>query len=457
MDLFKELEITPILQSVTKSAIRITEARSGTSGLIVNAQISFAGYQMDAQWHESRFNLESTHAVSRHMMKHGTPYIVEQMEGKFHPTLEHKFGIIDNLIALPLFSTDGMLVACITLFNTTSTPNLETMELLDQLAQSTSVAIEHAVQLARYRKLEADVDRSVAAYRTLVEQIPAVTYITSPDRGKMLFVSPQVESMLGISVDDYMNNANAWYHIIHEEDQERVKEAVRYCAESGDPYHAEYRIIHKDGGIRWFSDQATCVQEDHETIYLQGVISDITERKRVEEKLVSLAHYDQLTSLANRTLFHDRLEQAEARADRQRGCFALLYLDLDGFKAVNDELGHKAGDGVLKEASIRLLESVRHVDTVARMGGDEFTIILSDTGGNADDVAHIAQKIVTAIAKPYAATGERARISASIGIAIYPLDSQTTEELIVAADAAMYRAKQCGKNNFQFSVRGGVS
>jgi diguanylate cyclase (GGDEF)-like protein len=175
------------------------------------------------------------------------------------------------------------------------------------------------------------------------------------------------------------------------------------------------------------------------------------ERKRVEERLMFLAQYDQLTGLVNRTLFRDRLTQAMARCKRAAQSIGLMLLDLDRFKAVNDTLGHDTGDHLLKAVSDRLRRCVREVDTVARMGGDEFTIILEGVTSQ-QDVTIVAQRIAQAIAEPFTLGDQQVSIGVSIGITMFPQNDQTLDTLLKHADAAMYRAKQHGGNAFQFHL-----
>jgi diguanylate cyclase (GGDEF)-like protein/PAS domain S-box-containing protein len=180
-----------------------------------------------------------------------------------------------------------------------------------------------------------------------------------------------------------------------------------------------------------------------------GIVRDITERKRVHERIHQLAHHDFLTQLPNRALFKDRLERTLAMAERRKGRAAVLFVDLDGFKGINDELGHEAGDWLLCEVAERMAQAIRQVDTLARMGGDEFTLIL-DEANSREDVALVAQKVLEAIALPFVITGQRRRIGASVGIALYPDDARDYDGLLRAADEAMYSAKTAGKNTFRF-------
>jgi len=173
------------------------------------------------------------------------------------------------------------------------------------------------------------------------------------------------------------------------------------------------------------------------------------QQREAEQALARMAHYDALTGLANRTLFHDRLGQAIARAHRSERTVALLFLDLDRFKEINDSLGHEAGDRVLQEAAARLRHNLREGDSIARLGGDEFTVILEDIHGEAE-VRAIAQKLMRAFAEPIAANGQDLFVTLSIGIALYPRDGDDAENLLRHADTAMYQAKSEGRDGFQF-------
>jgi diguanylate cyclase (GGDEF)-like protein/PAS domain S-box-containing protein len=184
------------------------------------------------------------------------------------------------------------------------------------------------------------------------------------------------------------------------------------------------------------------------------IVSDITQRKKDEERIRFQANYDQLTGLPNRMLFNDRLTQGVAAA-RRNGCtLGLMFIDLDGFKAVNDSLGHEAGDILLKGAASRLRACVRESDTVARLGGDEFTVIMTTVDG-AEAAAMVAQRIIDSLTEPFDLSADGAarregRVSASIGIALLPRDGDTAEDILRNADAAMYHAKDQGKANYQF-------
>ncbi|GAB6043601.1 hypothetical protein JCM17961_42800 [Endothiovibrio diazotrophicus] len=199
---------------------------------------------------------------------------------------------------------------------------------------------------------------------------------------------------------------------------------------------------------KWLSISAVTDPRGRTTHYV-GIFSDISSIKRTEERLTRLAHYDPLTGLPNRSLFHDRLEQALLHSQRHHTMMAVMFLDIDHFKQINDTLGHAVGDELLVAVADRLRACIRKSDTIARLGGDEFTVIVTDIGGSRH-AARIARKLLESMAPPVLLAGRRIHVTPSIGISLYPGAGDDTEELIKAADIAMYRAKEEGRNNYQF-------
>lgn len=179
----------------------------------------------------------------------------------------------------------------------------------------------------------------------------------------------------------------------------------------------------------------------------------ITRLKKTNEQVLHLAHHDALTGLPNRILFYDRLNQAIARSRREREVFGVLFLDLDGFKQINDIQGHDAGDALLREVAKRLVACVRDSDTVARMGGDEFTVILCN-GQTPENIERVARKIIDVIDSPFLLHGKSCSVSVSIGISFYPKHGTTPDQLVKLADSAMYAAKQSGKNCCRIAEQG---
>ena len=202
-------------------------------------------------------------------------------------------------------------------------------------------------------------------------------------------------------------------------------------------------------GIVFECAYSRLLDDQGDVVGMIGVAADITERKRAEARLMQLANFDPLTSLPNRALFHDRLAHALAKAHRSKKLVALVFLDLDRFKTINDSLGHYAGDELLKSVAERLQKNAREDDTVARLGGDEFTVILEGITYN-EDATIVARKILEVMSQPFYLDGHEVFVTTSMGIAIYPLDGDNSDDLLKNADTAMYRAKEQGRNGYRF-------
>jgi diguanylate cyclase (GGDEF)-like protein/PAS domain S-box-containing protein len=235
-------------------------------------------------------------------------------------------------------------------------------------------------------------------------------------------------------------------------DQEFYKNLWKSVSSTGQ-WQGDIWNRRKDGKMIPVWQNISSVKDDSGNVKnYTSVFSDISSIKQYEEQLKHAAHHDALTNLANRVLFGVHLDHSLQKAKRNKGGFALLFLDLDGFKAVNDSLGHNAGDQLLQCVAQRLEECIRDEDTAARFGGDEFTIILEDIK-QATDAELVAAKIINAISEPVVFGDQSISVSASIGISLYPDDGQECEELMHAADSAMFRAKSRGKNNYRLYSR----
>lgn len=240
---------------------------------------------------------------------------------------------------------------------------------------------------------------------------------------------------------------------VHPEDRERFVAAARAALEWGEPLAAEFRVEGEDGQLRWFAARGKALADGSGQMRrVIGVSQDITERKSKEEEARFLAYHDTLTGLPNRRLLDDRLRQALFAAQRRDARVAVMMVDLDRFKQVNDALGHRAGDAVLREVAHRLTGCVRKADTLARHGGDEFVVVFSDLQLDSDCQV-VAEKILRALEAPFRVDGQEFAIGASIGISLFPADAGDGEALLRNADVAMYRAKQLGANNYRFYGR----
>jgi diguanylate cyclase (GGDEF)-like protein/PAS domain S-box-containing protein len=283
-------------------------------------------------------------------------------------------------------------------------------------------------------------------YGPLPEGVPSVAYIFEPGiEGRCLYISPSVEDVLGYPRRQWLEERGLWDRILHPDDEERVVSNEAECARSGEKLVQEYRLRSADGRDVWIRDEMTVVfdrQTGRDPLFY-GVFLDVSDRKRMEVELERLALYDPLTGLPNRALFGDRLRQVLTRRGRETAT-AVYFLDLDRFKRINDSLGHSAGDAVLREVAERLTGVVRPEDTVARFGGDEFTVLCESVGGVLEAVA-IADRLQRPLRQPLRLGGAELRLSASIGVALVEAGEGTDgQRLIEDADAAMYRAKERG-------------
>ncbi len=268
--------------------------------------------------------------------------------------------------------------------------------------------------------------------------------------------SPRYKEMVGYSDEDIAANEEAWRRRIHADDRTQVDEAIHAYLEGRTPaYRNEHRIICKDGSVKWVLARGMIVSRtpDGNPLRMIGTHADITERKAMEDRMRHMAHYDPLTELPNRALITDRLQQALIKARRDKTHMAVMFLDLDKFKPVNDNLGHDIGDLLLKQVSRRLQDSVRASDTVARIGGDEFVVLLPSIEQEIDATI-VAEKILHALKQPFNISGHEIGISGSVGIAAYPEHGDDEKLLLINADIAMYHAKKDGRNGYRFFVRG---
>lgn len=238
--------------------------------------------------------------------------------------------------------------------------------------------------------------------------------------------------------------------LIHPDDRIKLKEALQDSVLMKKPFEIEHRIHTCSGKIKYIKHFCKSFYATNGMVINSvGLIQDITKLKSVEEKLTYQANYDMLTGLPNRLLFHDRLGHAIEQSQRCGKKLALLFLDLDNFKSVNDALGHLVGDELLVQVSQRIKHTIRESDTVARLGGDEFTIIIEQVE-NKLQVTTVAEHLIAALNNPYQILSHKVAVTASIGITFCPADGRNINELIKNADNAMYMAKEHGRNNFQF-------
>ena len=254
-------------------------------------------------------------------------------------------------------------------------------------------------------------------YRRLVENSPDVVYVFSSKRGGVYY-SPRAEVLLGYPIEHLYENSFLWNESIHPEDQLAIAE-ISQARDSENPFSLEYRIRDAVGNWKWVHDRSMRKTVQGDELLIEGLVTDITPFKYHQQQLERAAHYDALTGIPNRVLVADRMKQALAHARRNNVLLAVCYLDLDGFKSINDNYGHNVGDRILVEVARRIDSEIRGDDTVARLGGDEFVILLVGMV-RPDECACSLDRLLQAIAQPINVDGRVFTISASIGVTLFP-------------------------------------
>lgn len=335
---------------------------------------------------------------------------------------------------VPLFTT-----------NTLSAASLGSLVLVAPICVAVGESIARVS--ARLQAVETELGEiaSDARFRSLVQNSSDVIVILDADL-TILYETPSIERVLGHRVRDRVGRSAL--ELVHPADVARVQSSLaRIAAEPGAAERLEFRLRHASGA--WHVVRAT-MKNLLADLHVEGIVinyHDVTDQKVLEEQLKRQAFSDLVTGLPNRALFVDRLDHALARLGRQRSAAALLFIDLDDFKTINDSLGHACGDQLLVEAAQRLRGCVRSSDTAARFGGDEFAVLLEAPGPST--AVETAGRILAAFAQPYVLQGLRLSMQASIGIVIIDSPAKSSADLLRDADLAMYRAKERGKGRYE--------
>jgi diguanylate cyclase (GGDEF)-like protein/PAS domain S-box-containing protein len=308
----------------------------------------------------------------------------------------------------------------------------------------------HFSNLARERRrTEETIRQGELRFRTMFEQAPMGIALIDTVSGQFLDINPRYLAIAGRTLE-HMKQTN-WMAISHPEDVagEQAHLAQMLAQRTQGFRHAK-RIVHPDGGVVWVDASVTAIATArHGGPHHLCMLEDVTDKRQTEALVWQQANFDTLTQLPNRRMFHERLRLALAQGRRDASRVAILFIDLDHFKEVNDTLGHHQGDILLIEAARRIRVGVRETDTVARLGGDEFTVILSDLD-DLQQVDRIARQILDGLLAPFLLGQEQAFVSASIGITLYPEDADNIEDLLKHADQAMYVSKGAGRNRYSY-------
>ena len=320
------------------------------------------------------------------------------------------------------------------------------LRLLEEMTEDVSFALDHI----EHEELRKQGDEKLRKLSRAVEQSANAVLIT--DRAGIIeYINPWFTKITGYLPEELVGKTTRILRSseTHPETHKRMWDTLL----SGKEWQGELHNAKKNGELYWCLQTISPLKnEAGEVTHFVAITEDISERKQTEKTIRHLAFHDALTGLPNRRLFRDRLNQVAVAGERSKTTFALVLLDLDHFKTVNDTLGHGAGDELLQIIGERLKDSIRSGDTLARMGGDEFALLAVDVL-HLDDVARLARKMLDALLPPVNVRGHDIYLTTSIGITLYPADSNDVDVLIKNADIALYRAKELGRNNFQFFTR----
>lgn len=320
---------------------------------------------------------------------------------------------------------------------------------LVRLSRSINSMTESLLDASKRRELEEALRESEALHRNLVETSQDLIW-RCDDEGRLTFLNRAWETTHGYRIEEMLGRP--FTDFMPSESVKRDMEEFGRLMNAGSVTGYETTLVSKSGDeIHLLVNAIPLLESDGRQVGLQGTAHNVTERKRAEEMIRHMAYHDSLTDLPNRTLFTDRLNVALANARRAGQMVAILFLDLDQFKAVNDTVGHGLGDELLRRVGERLLTLVRDGDTVARTGGDEFTLLLPNVT-RTEDIIDVASRIIHSFRIPWSVSGHEFRVTASIGIAVSPDDGDDADLLVRNADMAMYRVKAQGRDDYKFYV-----
>jgi diguanylate cyclase (GGDEF)-like protein/PAS domain S-box-containing protein len=382
-------------------------------------------------------------SLVRHAIAARDTLLIERTEDdpRINRQLQSAVGDLSH-ICVPLFAGDRP-VAALSMMSSAPDDRLgeEDRRTLELLAGALGSAVSRAAEFEAKR----DQVEALARFEATFTGTLTGMLMTDLD-GRILDANPAIQELLGYDAGELTGRHASEF--VHPEDRDLIRSDFVNAAEDIESLRLDHRFVRRDGEVRWVDSSVTFVRDvDGNRSFAVSMVQDVTQRRAAEAALTAQAElnehqalHDALTGLANRTLFRDRIDHAVRTAHRTEGSAAVLLMDLDRFKEINDALGHAAGDELLVELGARLETALRGSDTVARLGGDEFGVLLPDPA-LPEDVLHVIDRMQTAIAEPVIVQGLPLSLEASIGVALFPGDGRDVETLLQRADVAMYQAK----------------
>ncbi|HMV72525.1 MAG TPA: diguanylate cyclase, partial [Pseudomonadales bacterium] len=383
----------------------------------VNGRVGIYGLSAEDVLHNPQILIERTHPEDRERLVANALDVERRMEPSRSVFRVHR--------------TDGKLLW------------LMTHNIPSRLPDGSILWTGYATDITAQREAEEQLRASEEKFRTLVETANDIIY-TLDSSGRVDYVSPNWTTILGHPVGAI--TGRDFDELLHPDDLASARAFLHGIVTAGRKQaSAEYRVRHLDGTWIWHTANGAPLHDaEGKTVGMFGIARDISERKQSEARILHMAHYDALTDLPNRSLISDRLEQALQLAARRQHKLALMFVDLDRFKLINDTHGHAVGDRVLQQAAQRMSEALRGSDAVGRIGGDEFVVLLSEIE-DVHTALDVAVKISNAISAPVKLADLELLVSCSIGVAVYPDHGKDAPELFRHADLAMYRGKEGGR------------
>ena len=451
-------EMGPLLTAICRIAVEYGHFAFARVGMLDAATgwVDTVAYAGDDRGHAGRFrfsidpSLPEGQGPSAHALRSGGHYVCNDLltdeRNRDFRALLMAIGV--RAQATFVLRREGKPVGTLDLYAAqTGYFDDELVGMLEKLADNLSYALDNFQREAARRAAEAALRESETRFRDFADA--AGEYVWEADLdGRITYVSSRVQSVWGYSDQELIGRTPAEF--MPPGEIERVRDWLAHNTRDGAFRDLEHRIVTRNGETRWLLVNAVGLHDETgRRIGNRGTGRDVTDRKSAEARISYLATRDPLTELPNRVLFNDRLEQGIVAARRTGQSLALLFIDLDRFKTINDSLGHQVGDLLLKEVAGRMLNCIRKGDTLSRLGGDEFVVTLEGLQ-QAEDAAQVAGKIIRALARPIEIGSHTLTTSCSIGISIFPLDAEDDRTLMKNADTAMYHAKEKGRNNYQF-------